>query len=79
MVLGPAVDPASGPNAAMSPGPGPSPCTVMVRGTPPSPDMKCQGTVTAPALLPGPDMPGPDMAGHAIVIPPGPLPGPDIM
>lgn len=47
MILGPAVDPASGPDTAMSPdtGPGPSPGTVMVQGSPSGPDMTGHSTV----------------------------------
>lgn len=44
-MVGPAVDPASGPDIVMSPDTGPSPGTVMVRGTPSGPDMTGQGTV----------------------------------
>ncbi len=53
------MDPASGPDIVMSPdtGPGPSPGTVMVRGTPSTPNMTCHDT-------------GPDMTDHAVVTPP---------
>lgn len=74
MVLGPVVNPASGPDTALSPDTGPSPGTAMVPVTRSGPDMTGHRAVLVRGTLPTPDM-----TGHGTVMVQGTPPSPDMM